>query len=107
MSDILNTVIIGSGPAGCTAAIYACRANLEPVIISGSTPGGQLTITPEIGNWPGAKDNPAGFTLMQTLLEHAKQLGTKFISAMVEQIEDEGAVKLLRSQMVRSSRLKL
>lgn len=95
MSDILNTVIIGSGPAGCTAAIYACRANLEPVIISGSTPGGQLTITPEIGNWPGAKDNPAGFALMQSLLDHAKQLGTKFISSMVESIDDEGAVKIL------------
>ncbi len=93
MSEVLNTVIIGSGPAGCTAAIYASRANLKPVIVSGDVPGGQLTTTPEIGNWPGASQNPAGFTLMQSLMEHAKQLGTQFISALVEKVEDKGDIK--------------
>ncbi len=95
MSEILNTVIIGSGPAGCTAAIYAARANLDPLIISGNVPGGQLTITPEIGNWPGAKENPAGFTLMQSLLDHAKNLGTRFVSATVEKIENNDEFKTL------------
>ena len=52
MSEILNTLIIGSGPAGYTAAIYACRAQLEPVLVCGSEVGGQLTTTPEIENWP-------------------------------------------------------
>lgn len=52
MSEILNILIIGSGPAGYTAAIYACRAQLEPVLVCGSEVGGQLTTTPEIENWP-------------------------------------------------------
>ena len=80
MSDeILNTVIIGSGPAGYTAAIYACRSGLNPWLIKGPEPGGQLTTTPEIGNWPGRKDAPDGFSLMDSLREHAEALGTKTI----------------------------
>ena len=58
MSEILNTLIIGSGPAGYTAAIYACRAQLEPVLVCGSEVGGQLTTTPEIENWPSRFDAP-------------------------------------------------
>ena len=54
---ILNTVIIGSGPAGYTAAIYCCRAMLNPVLITGSDFGGQLATTPEIENWPGRSDS--------------------------------------------------
>lgn len=61
MSEILNTLIIGSGPAGYTAAIYACRAQLEPVLVCGSEVGGQLTTTPEIENWPSRFDAPDGF----------------------------------------------
>ncbi len=80
MSDeIKNLIIVGSGPAGLTAAIYASRASLNPVVISGKNQGGQLTTTPEIGNWPGAKDYPSGFELMDNMLQHAKQLGVEFI----------------------------
>lgn len=79
MSEILNTLIIGSGPAGYTAAIYACRAQLEPVLVCGSEVGGQLTITPEIENWPSRFDAPDGFSLMQDMSKHAEKLGTKFI----------------------------
>ncbi|MBO5566685.1 MAG: thioredoxin-disulfide reductase [Succinivibrio sp.] len=95
IKDINDTVIIGSGPAGCTAAIYAARANLNPVLIAGPEPGGQLTTTPEIGNWPGASDNPNGFDLMQTLQNHAKSLGTEFISDIVKETSLKGDVKEL------------
>lgn len=77
--DILNTLIIGSGPAGYTAAIYSCRSGLSPVIVSGAEVGGQLTTTPEIENWPGRSDSPDGFSLMQSLQKHAEDLGTKII----------------------------
>lgn len=79
MSEILNTLIIGSGPAGYTAAIYACRAQLEPVLVCGSEVGGQLTTTHEIENWPSRFDAPDGFSLMQDMSKHAEKLGTKFI----------------------------
>lgn len=79
MNEILNTLIIGSGPAGYTAAIYACRAQLEPVLVCGSEVGGQLTTTPEIENWPSRSDAPDGFSLMQDMSKHAEKLGTKFI----------------------------
>lgn len=79
MSEILNTLIIGSGPAGYTAAIYASRAQLEPVLVCGSEVGGQLTTTPEIENWPSRSDAPDGFSLMQDMSKHAEKLGTKFI----------------------------
>lgn len=93
--DILNVVIIGSGPAGCTAAIYASRANLKPVLIAGPEVGGQLITTPEIGNWPGAHTNPAGIDLMQQLQEHAKSLDTKFIFDKVVKAKLKGDVKEL------------
>ena len=93
--DVLNTVIIGSGPAGWTAAIYACRSGLSPVLVSGPEPGGQLTTTPEIGNWPGRKDAPDGFSLMQTLQEHAVSLGTKMLSDTVVKVDFSGDIKEL------------
>ncbi|WP_406018860.1 thioredoxin-disulfide reductase [Succinivibrio sp.] len=96
MSDeILNTVIIGSGPAGYTAAIYACRSGLNPWLIKGPEPGGQLTTTPEIGNWPGRKDALDGFSLMDSLREHAEALGTKTISAMVTEVDFSSDIKTL------------
>ncbi len=93
--EVLNTVIIGSGPAGFTAAIYACRSGLSPVLVAGPEVGGQLTTTPEIGNWPGRKDAPDGFSLMQTLQEHATSLGTKMISDLVTAVDFSKDVKEL------------
>ena len=93
MSEVNNVVIIGSGPAGCTAAIYAARANLNPILVTGTEPGGQLTTTPEVGNWPGLKDNPSGFDVMQNLQEHAKSLGTVFISDNVVKASVKDEIK--------------
>ena len=72
-------IILGSGPAGCTAGIYAARAGLDPILISGPVQGGQLTKTSAIENWPGEK-SVSGFELMDKLMDHAKSLGVDFVS---------------------------
>ena len=74
-----RVLIIGSGPAGYTAAVYASRALLEPVLIQGIQPGGQLTITTEVENWPGIIETQ-GPELMQQMEAHAKAVGTEIIS---------------------------
>ena len=106
MSDVKNVVILGSGPAGCTAAIYAARANLVPTMISGPEPGGQLIITPEIGNWPGERDNPSGYDLMEKLQNHARALGTHIISDSAVMASLRGDIKeiTLKSGEVLKSR---
>ena len=78
-------IIIGSGPAGLTAAIYAARANLEPIIIDGNDPGGQLMKTSYVENWPGEK-SILGPQLMQNMRAHAKHFGTQFVSGKVTNV---------------------
>jgi thioredoxin reductase (NADPH) len=79
-------LIIGSGPAGYTAAVYASRAMLNPILIQGFQPGGQLTITTEVENWPGEKEIQ-GPDLMTNMEQHAKAVGTEIIFDHIESID--------------------
>jgi len=72
-------IILGSGPAGYTAAIYAARANLSPVLIAGLQPGGQLTTTTEVDNWPGDHAGVEGPDLMERMRQHAERFDTRII----------------------------
>ncbi|MFZ2315946.1 MAG: thioredoxin-disulfide reductase [Gammaproteobacteria bacterium] len=73
-------IILGSGPAGWTAAVYAARANLKPVVITGYVPGGQLSTTTDVDNWPGGKEGLQGPDLMEQMKEHAQRFQTEVIS---------------------------
>ena len=88
MSKEINTrlLIIGSGPAGYTAAVYASRAMLNPVLVQGVQPGGQLTITTEVENWPGEKEIQ-GPDLMVNMEAHAKSVGTEILFDHIENID--------------------
>ena len=82
-----KVIILGSGPAGCTAAIYAARAMLEPTLIAGIQPGGQLTITTEVENYPGFAEAIQGPWLMDQMQDQAKALGTNFVTDTIAKVD--------------------
>jgi thioredoxin reductase (NADPH) len=86
-SPVENVVIIGTGCAGLTAAIYTGRANLNPLVLEGPLPGGQLTTTSEVENFPGFPHGIDGFQLMQNLREQATRFGTRFEQALVTSVD--------------------
>ncbi len=86
MDKVHTLIIIGTGPAGLTAAIYASRSNLNPLVIEGNDPGGQLMGTTYVENWPGEK-RILGPRLMMNMQEHVKHLGTEFLSEEITQVD--------------------
>ncbi|SNT74522.1 thioredoxin-disulfide reductase [Paracoccus seriniphilus] len=85
-STHVKLLIVGSGPAGYTAAVYGARAMLDPMLIQGMQPGGQLTITTEVENWPGETEIQ-GPDLMVKMEEHARQMGTDIVTDMVTRLD--------------------
>lgn len=86
MTQHHRLIILGSGPAGYTAAIYAARANLKPVVITGMEPGGQLTTTTDVDNWPGDVSGLTGPALMERMQKHAERFETQVIFDQIEKV---------------------
>ena len=95
MANINNVAIIGSGPAGYTAAIYAARANLKPILVSGIQPGGQLTITTDVENYPGYENPIQGPWLMDQMQKQSLLVGTSIINSHVEKVKLDEDIKKL------------
>jgi len=93
-----NVIILGTGCAGLTAAIYTARANLNPLVLEGSQPGGQLTTTSEVENFPGFPTGIDGFELMDNLRKQAARFGARYEFARIERSELDGPVKKLYAE---------
>ena len=94
MSEKINCLIIGSGPAGYTAAIYAARANMKPVIYQGIQPGGQLTTTTDVENFPGYPDGVSGPEMMIQLQKQAERFGTDIRNGWITKVDFSDDLKL-------------
>ena len=96
-ASIENVVIVGTGCAGLTAAVYTARAGLAPLVLEGSQPGGQLTTTSEVENFPGFEHGVDGYTLTDTIRKQAARFGARYESGLVQSVDFSGAVKVLRT----------
>ena len=92
MPERVNCLIIGSGPAGYTAAIYAARAGLDPIVYTGKEPGGQLMITTEVENYPGYPDGKTGPEMMVDFQKQAERFGTEVRYEVIEKVDFEGPI---------------
>ncbi|MEU4801502.1 thioredoxin-disulfide reductase [Actinosynnema sp. NPDC023587] len=101
MSDVRNLIVVGSGPAGYTAAVYAARAQLEPLVFEGSQYGGALMTTTEVENYPGFRDGIMGPDLMEQMREQAKRFGAELRAEDVESVELAGDVKYVTANGTR------
>lgn len=97
MSPIKNVVIVGSGIAGLTAAIYASRADLEPLVLEGSEPGGQLALTSGVENYPGFPEGIGGLDLIDNLRQQAERFGARFETRDAASSELDGEIKTIRT----------
>ncbi len=104
MSDVIHhpLIILGSGPAGYTASIYAARANLSPVVITGMQQGGQLTTTTEVENWPGGHAELQGPELMQQMQDHTERFDTQVIFDHIDSVDLKSRPMILKGSSTYS-----
>ncbi len=99
MSKHCQVLILGSGPAGYSAAVYAARANLKPVMVTGMQQGGQLTTTTEVDNWPGDDQGVEGSALMERMQKHAERFGTEILFDHIAFVDLDARPFFLRGDM--------
>ena len=95
MDKTEKLIILGSGPAGYSASIYAARAGLNPTLITGFEVGGQLTTTTDVENWPGDYEDLQGPDLMIRMQNHAEKYGVKIVNDQIEKVDLSGEIKTL------------